>query len=74
MDAEAERYIRNMLGNAGLSHEDIEEYTARGVKDFMLDTKRSFCDAAVDCTIEISGTRFNNPSIRTRRGRMVLPG
>lgn len=73
VDAAAEGYLRNVLGSAGLGHEDISDYTSRGMHDFR-DGKKSFLDAAVDWSIEIAGSRFNNQSIRTRRGRMSLSG
>lgn len=74
VDAALESYLRSVLGNAGLSHEEVSEYTSQGVRDFELSVKRLFRDATADCVIEIAGARFNNPSIRTRRGRMSLPG
>ncbi|KAG8740459.1 hypothetical protein FRC10_004286 [Ceratobasidium sp. 414] len=74
VDAAAEKHLTNVLTNASLDHEDIQDYTARGVKDFEAVAKRSFRDAAEDQTVEVAGSRFNNPSIRTRRGRMTLSG
>ncbi|KAF8593961.1 hypothetical protein BDV93DRAFT_189636 [Ceratobasidium sp. AG-I] len=74
VDVAAECYIRNALSNAGLSDEDIFEYTMQGVKHFGNFTKRSFHDPTANCMIEIAGTRFNNPSIKTRRGRMEISG
>ncbi|KAG8717704.1 hypothetical protein FRC08_006896 [Ceratobasidium sp. 394] len=74
VDAAAEKYLTSVLTNASLDREDIQEYTARGLKDFEAVAKRGFRDAAEDKTIEIAGSRFNNSSIRTRRGRMTLSG
>ncbi|KAG9126356.1 hypothetical protein FRC07_003749 [Ceratobasidium sp. 392] len=74
VDAAAEKYVRNALNNVSLNSEEIQEYTARGVKDFESVAKRNFRNPAEDSMIEIAGPRFNNPSIRTRRGRMTLPG
>ncbi|KAG8717706.1 hypothetical protein FRC08_006898 [Ceratobasidium sp. 394] len=74
VDAEAKKYLRGALQNAGLSPEDIDEYVTRGVKDFEGNAKRAFRDVFLDQTIEIAGTRLNNPAIRTRRGRMTVSG
>ncbi|KAG8678485.1 hypothetical protein FRC08_017726 [Ceratobasidium sp. 394] len=84
VDAAAREYFKKALTDeskkdvpkrdGAVSTEDVEEYTARGVKDFEMVAKRTFRDSAEEKTIEIAGTRFNNPSIRTRRGRMTLSG
>ncbi|KAG8695085.1 hypothetical protein FRC08_008054 [Ceratobasidium sp. 394] len=74
VDAAAENYIRDLLTKAQLPKQDVEDYTIRGVKDFNLALKRSFCDATRDEVIEIAGTRLHIPSIRTIRGRMTIPG
>jgi len=74
VDAAAETYLRNVLTNAALSPEEIQDYTARGVKDFESAVKRNFQDATEHKSLEIAGPRFNNPVIRTRRGRMTIPG
>ncbi|KAG9126352.1 hypothetical protein FRC07_003745 [Ceratobasidium sp. 392] len=74
IDAAAKKYLQEVLRNAGLSPEEVEEYVSRGVKDFEGNAKRAFRDTIMDQCIEISGTRFNNPAIRTRRGRMNVPG
>ncbi|KAG8717708.1 hypothetical protein FRC08_006900 [Ceratobasidium sp. 394] len=74
VDSEAEKYLRTTLRNAQVPQEDIEEYTKAGVKDFEAFAKRAFGDPAVDSSIAIAQSRFNNASIRTRRGRMTLPG
>ncbi|KAF8593960.1 hypothetical protein BDV93DRAFT_502306 [Ceratobasidium sp. AG-I] len=74
VDAAAETHLRNVLGKAGISNEDISEYTLRGMKDFRHSARRAFRDVAVDQSIEIAGTRFHSPSIGTRRGRMSLSG
>jgi hypothetical protein len=74
VDAAARKYLHNTLQTAGLAREDVEEYVARGVKDFESNAKRAFRDATVDQSIEIAGTRFNNVDIRTRRGRMNVSG
>ncbi|KAG8740461.1 hypothetical protein FRC10_004288 [Ceratobasidium sp. 414] len=74
VDAAAKKYLQEVLRNADLPPEDVEEYVTRGVKDFECNAKRAFRDITVDQSIEIAGTRFNNPSIRTRRGRMNISG
>ncbi|CAE6407183.1 hypothetical protein ACGC1H_005417 [Rhizoctonia solani] len=74
IDKSAEKYLRKILHEAGLSEEDIEEYVTRGVKDFELHSKRAFKDVATDQSIEIAGTRYNNTAIRARRGRITLQG
>ncbi|KAG9126354.1 hypothetical protein FRC07_003747 [Ceratobasidium sp. 392] len=74
VDAAAEKYLRGALRNVSLGREDIQDYTARGVKDFESVAKRNFRDVEEDKMIEIAGPRFNNTSIRTRRGRMTVPG
>lgn len=74
IDAAAEKYLQNILTNAALAPEDVHDYTARGVKDFESVVKRNFQDATEDKSLEIAGPRFNNTSIRTRRGRMTVPG
>ncbi|CAE6440499.1 unnamed protein product [Rhizoctonia solani] len=74
IDKAAEKYLRKILHEAELSEEDIEEYATRGVKDFELHSKRAFKDVATDQSIEIAGTRYNNTTIRARRGRITLQG
>ncbi|KAF8606749.1 hypothetical protein BDV93DRAFT_488634 [Ceratobasidium sp. AG-I] len=74
VDAEAEKYIQNVLTNAALNPDDIHDYTKRGVKDFECAIKRNFHDVVEDKAVEIAGSRFNNSVIRTRRGRMTIPG
>ncbi|KAG9125789.1 hypothetical protein FRC07_006216 [Ceratobasidium sp. 392] len=74
VDAAAEKYFRGVLTNASLGWQDVQDCTTRGVKNFEQVLKRSFCDATEDKTVEIASTRFNNPSIRTRRGRMTVSG
>ncbi|KAG8737716.1 hypothetical protein FRC10_007915, partial [Ceratobasidium sp. 414] len=74
VDAAAEKYIQKALASASLDQEDIQDYTARGVKDFESVAKRNFRDATEDKMIEITGPHFSNAAIRTRRGRMTIPG
>jgi len=74
VDAAAEKYIQTALRNASLSREDIQDYTARGVKDFEKVAKRNFRSEAEDIVVEIAGPRFSNSSIKARRGRMTIPG
>ncbi|KAG8740464.1 hypothetical protein FRC10_004291 [Ceratobasidium sp. 414] len=74
VDSEADKYLRTTLRNAQVPEEDIEEYTKAGIKDFEGFAKRAFGDPTADSSIAIAHSRFNNSSIRTRRGRMTLPG
>ncbi|QRW20294.1 hypothetical protein RhiXN_09269 [Rhizoctonia solani] len=74
VDFEAEKYLRRTMTGAGLSSEDVIEYTKTGVKDFEMFTKRAFKDETAEQSIAIAKTRFNNTAIRARRGRMALSG
>ncbi|KAF8593962.1 hypothetical protein BDV93DRAFT_189709 [Ceratobasidium sp. AG-I] len=74
VDAAVEKYLKGVLRDAGLGDEDISDYTTQGVRYFSDHVKMSFHDATARCTIEITKSRFNNPSIKARRGRMELPG
>lgn len=74
VDAAAENYLRQKLTRAGLDSDDVDEYTKAGIKDFEAFTKRMFSDETKDYSIEIARSRYNNPAIQTRRGRMNLPG
>jgi hypothetical protein len=74
VDAAAKKYLQSVLTNASLAHEDIDDFTTRGVKDFESAAKRNFRDSGEEKSVEIAGPRFNNSFIRTRRGRMTLPG
>ncbi|KAG9103545.1 hypothetical protein FRC06_010030 [Ceratobasidium sp. 370] len=74
VDAAAEKYIQTALTSASLDQEDIQDYTARGVKDFESVAKRNFRDATEDKMIEITGPHFTNTAIKTRRGRMTIAG
>jgi len=74
IDQKAKQYLYEILRNAKLAEEEVEEYALRGVKDFESNAKRAFRDVYVDQSIEVAGTRFNNATIRTRRGRMNVSG
>lgn len=74
VDAAAENYLRKALTNAGLDSSDVDEYTKAGVKDFEGFAKRAFSDETKEHSIAIAHSRFNNTSIKTRRGRMTIPG
>ncbi|ELU36985.1 hypothetical protein AG1IA_08982 [Rhizoctonia solani AG-1 IA] len=74
VDFEVEKHLRKTLTNAGLSSEDVVEYTKAGVKDFEGFAKRAFRDETTDQSIAVAHTRFNNTAIRARRGRMNLLG
>lgn len=74
VDAEAERYLQNVLKTIDLPSEDVDEWSKVGVKDFEGFVKKAFRDDKTDQSITIAHSRFNNSAIRTRRGRMTLPG
>lgn len=74
VDAEAEKYLRTILGNAQLPQDDVDEYTKSGIKDFEGFAKRAFRDGADEQKITIGSVRFNNSALNTRRGRMTLAG
>ncbi|CAE7125177.1 unnamed protein product [Rhizoctonia solani] len=74
VDLEAERHLRKILSSVGLSEEDIKDYTKAGMKDFEAGAKRGFQDEAADQYITVGNSRFNNSSIRARRGRLTLSG
>ncbi|CAE6537653.1 unnamed protein product [Rhizoctonia solani] len=74
VDFEVEKFLRRTLTGAGLSSDDVMEYTKEGVKDFEGFAKRAFRDETAEHSISIAGARFNNTSIRIRRGRMTLSG
>ncbi|KAG8701438.1 hypothetical protein FRC09_005371 [Ceratobasidium sp. 395] len=74
VDDAARNYLNAVFTNASLSRDDVHDYTTRGVKDFENATKRNFLDENKDQMVEIAGPRVNIPSIRTRRGRMTMPG
>ncbi|KAF8755016.1 ATP binding [Rhizoctonia solani] len=74
VDSEVEKHLRKTLANAGLSSEDVVEYTKAGVKDFEGFAKRAFRDETTEQSVAVAHTRFNNTTIRARRGRMSFPG
>lgn len=74
IDDEAEKYLRTVLTNAGLSEEDVKEYTKGAVKDFESFAKRTFHDEGASYYIQIPHTNMTNSSIRVRRGRMTVEG
>ncbi|KAL5632506.1 hypothetical protein ACGC1H_005453 [Rhizoctonia solani] len=74
VDFEVERFLRKTLTNVGLSSDDVTDYTKAGVKDFESFAKRAFKDETAEQSVAIAHTRFNNASIRTRRGRMTMSG
>ncbi|CUA74408.1 hypothetical protein RSOLAG22IIIB_11206 [Rhizoctonia solani] len=71
---EAEKYLRRTFSGAGLSPEDVAEYTKTGVKDFENFAKRAFKDETTEQSVMVTYTRFHNSAIRTRYGRMTLSG
>lgn len=74
VDFEAEKFLRRTLAGAGLSSDDVVEYTKAGVKDFEGFAKRAFKDETAEQSVAVAHTRFNNTSIRARRGRVALSG
>ncbi|CAE6374609.1 unnamed protein product [Rhizoctonia solani] len=74
VDFEAEKYLRRTLSGAGLSSEDVVEYSKAGVKDFENFAKRAFRDETTEQSVGVAHTRFNNSAIRARRGRMTISG
>ncbi|QRW20327.1 heat shock protein 70 kDa 12A [Rhizoctonia solani] len=74
VDLEAERYLQNMLSSIGLSQDDVKDYRKAGMKDFEAGAKRGFQDESIDQYINVGNSRFNNTTIRARRGRLTLPG
>lgn len=66
--------MRRTLSGAGLPPEDVDDYTKAGIKQFEAFAKRIFQDETVEDSVTIAHSRFNNTSIRTRRGRMTLSG
>ncbi|ELU36973.1 hypothetical protein AG1IA_08996 [Rhizoctonia solani AG-1 IA] len=74
IDFEMERYLKSVLTKAELDPEDVEIYTKTGVKDFETFAKRVFRDEKTEHSILLAHSRFSNTAIRTRRGRMTVPG
>ncbi|CAE6332690.1 unnamed protein product [Rhizoctonia solani] len=74
VDFETEKFLRKNLTNAGLSPDDVVEYTKAGVKDFEGFAKRAFKDETAEQSVAVAHTRFNNTAIRARRGRITIPG
>ncbi|KAG8682041.1 hypothetical protein FRC08_015223, partial [Ceratobasidium sp. 394] len=74
VDKAAKIHLQKALRGAGIPALEVEEYISRGVKDFEGSAKRAFRDTSTDQSIEIAGTRFNNATIKVRRGRMTLTG
>ncbi|CAE7156717.1 unnamed protein product [Rhizoctonia solani] len=68
------RYLETALAKTELNTEDTEFYTKTGVKDFESYAKRNFRSKSAECTVIVADSRFNNPDIKTRRGRMTIPG
>ncbi|KAG8717654.1 hypothetical protein FRC11_003719, partial [Ceratobasidium sp. 423] len=74
VDFEIEKFFRRTLANVGLPPEDVTDYTKAGVKDFEGFAKRAFKDESAEQSVAVAHTRFNNASIRARRGRMTISG
>ncbi|KAL5632504.1 hypothetical protein ACGC1H_005452 [Rhizoctonia solani] len=74
IDTVAETYMRQKMTNAGLSSEDVNDFTRAGIEDFRKHVKFAFSDETKEYLIQIANLRYNNPALSTRRGRMLLPG
>ncbi|KAH7336869.1 hypothetical protein B0J17DRAFT_718783 [Rhizoctonia solani] len=74
VDFEVEKHLRSTLANAGLSPEDVVEYTKAGVNDFEGFAKRAFQNELAEQSVAVAHTRLNNAAIRARRGRITFPG
>jgi hypothetical protein len=74
VDRSAENYLERVMHDAGLSSGDVEEFVKEGIKDFEGHAKRKFKEISTDQYIKIAPSRFDNPAIKTRRGRMTLKG
>ncbi|KAF8606716.1 hypothetical protein BDV93DRAFT_553197 [Ceratobasidium sp. AG-I] len=74
VDAEIEKYFRAIFKKAKLGKDDIEDYVARGLKDFECGAKRAFRDTLQDQSVEIGGPRLSNTQLKIRRGRIALSG
>ncbi|CAE6438458.1 unnamed protein product [Rhizoctonia solani] len=74
IDTVAETYMRQKMTNAGLSAEDLNDFTRVGIEDFRKHVKFAFSDETKEHLIQIANLRFNNPALSIRRGRMALPG
>ncbi|KAG8712280.1 hypothetical protein FRC11_000550 [Ceratobasidium sp. 423] len=74
VDVEAERHLRKTLSGVGLGEDEVRDYTKAGMKDFESGAKRGFQDEAADQYVTVGNSRFNNTSIRARRGRLTLSG
>ncbi|CUA74401.1 hypothetical protein RSOLAG22IIIB_11196 [Rhizoctonia solani] len=74
VDVAAEKYMQQAMVKAGISPEDANEFTRAGIDDFKNRVKLAFNDETKEYLVQISNARFNNPTLKTRLGRMALPG
>ncbi|CAE6486277.1 unnamed protein product, partial [Rhizoctonia solani] len=74
VDFEMEKYLETTLKSAALDPEDVEFYTKTGVKDFESYAKRAFRSKTTEYAVLVADSRFSKPAIKTRRGRMAVPG
>ncbi|CAE6466508.1 unnamed protein product [Rhizoctonia solani] len=74
VDLEAERYLHRILSGIGLGDDEVKEYTKAGMKNFEAGAKRGFQDEETEQHITVASSRFNNSTIRARRGRLTLSG
>ncbi|KAF8695036.1 hypothetical protein RHS03_08102, partial [Rhizoctonia solani] len=66
--------MRQAMNIAGISSEDANEFTTAGMEDFKENIKFAFSDKKKEYLVQISSGRYNNSALKTRRGRMALPG
>ncbi|KEP53961.1 heat shock 70 kDa protein 12A [Rhizoctonia solani 123E] len=74
VDYEMQKYLESTLRKAELDADDVEFYTKTGVKDFESYAKRTFQSKTAEYAVLVADSRFNKPDIKTRRGRMTVPG
>ncbi|KDN48294.1 hypothetical protein RSAG8_02886, partial [Rhizoctonia solani AG-8 WAC10335] len=74
VDAAAERYMRQLMDDAGISTADVNNFTTAGIEDFRKHAKLDFNDETEEYLVRISGVSCDNPALKTRRGHLVLPG
>ncbi|EUC60269.1 heat shock 70 kDa protein 12A, putative [Rhizoctonia solani AG-3 Rhs1AP] len=74
VDYEMQKYLESTLRKAELDAADVEFYTKTGVKDFESYAKRTFRSKTAEYAVLVADSRFNKSEIKTRRGRMTVPG
>lgn len=74
VDLAFERYLRGLLGNAGIDQDDLDAYIEAGVKDFESTAKKELDSLDATHYINFYDSKFNAPKLGIRRGRMELKG